>query len=113
LVGVISQPSAILTLILPDEPKVRPRANMDLPSKAIFSRPQTLFHERLAHDSISSALVKEIGTTEITGFERQGPALDLPRLTVQGTPGSICARSGARFTPSRCTMAPEVSAARG
>src|SRR5215469_15314114 len=37
-VGVISQPSSVLTLILPDDPAVRPRAKIDWPIVQISSR---------------------------------------------------------------------------
>src|SRR5215469_9267805 len=36
-VGVISQPSSVLTLILPDEPAVRPPAKIDAPIAQISS----------------------------------------------------------------------------
>src|SRR5688572_30702676 len=38
LVGVISQPSSTLTLILPEVPAVSPRSKIDLPYCAILSR---------------------------------------------------------------------------
>src|SRR5882724_11686906 len=54
LVGVISQPSSVRTLILPELPAVRPRSNIDLPRRQISS---------LSFDSFIYYLLKPLNLT--------------------------------------------------
>jgi hypothetical protein len=52
LVGVISQPSATRTLMLPDEPAVKPRPKIEAPVMQIASRGFASFMPRLLFSRI-------------------------------------------------------------
>lgn len=70
LVGVISQPSSRLKLMLPEDPAVRPRAKIDAPIAQIASRSvASLIRLSLGKDGKGAQ--EKVGRAEIAGFESE------------------------------------------
>ena len=86
-VGVSSQPSSQRALMLPVEPCVRPRSKIERPRIAISSR----------RPALPPCMTTAPAPSRRNPARRSCPILSasamrgsLPRLTVHGTPGSIC-----------------------
>ena len=112
LVGVISQPpSGRRTLMLPVEPKVRPRENRERPTSQISSRARVsspMLMSSIA--SWTSARVKKSRPPKLPDLSAicNSPPFR-PTVRMSGTPGAISGPSRNAETPSRSTAAPDVS----
>ena len=76
-----------------------PRSKIDWPNRRSRSRSCRVAHG--GHGARSNALVKKSGAPKLPDFSASASA-GAPRLTVQGTPGSICGPICSALTPSAC-----------